>query len=157
MSTQLLTTKLFVPPPRPNLVPRLRLIRWLDEGLRLGHRLTLVSAQAGFGKTTLLSDWIGQHEGPVAWLSLDDSDNEPSRFWIYLIAALQMVRADLGQESLHLLEAAQPPPVEGLLSSLLNEIAALAQTPPTTDIVLVLDDYHLISTPQIHEAIALLL
>jgi LuxR family maltose regulon positive regulatory protein len=157
MSRPLLTTKLFVPPPRPNLVPRPRLIWRLDEGLRVGHRLTLLSAPAGFGKTTLLSDWIGQHEGPVAWLSLDDQDNEPTRFWTYLVAALQMVHADLGQEPLHLLQAAQPPPAEGILSSLLNEIVALAQSPPATDIVLVLDDYHLISTPQIHEGITFLL
>ncbi len=157
MSRLLLTTKLFVPPPRPNLVPRPRLIRELDEGLRLGHRLSLLSAQAGFGKTTLLSDWIGQQEGAVAWLSLDEGDNEPTRFWTYLVAALQTVHADLGQEPLQLLQAAQPPPAQAILSPLLNDIVALAQTPPARDIVLVLDDYHLISTPQIHEGIAFLL
>ncbi len=80
MSTSLLTTKLYVPPASPRLVPRPRLIRQLDEGLRLGQRLTLVSAPAGFGKTTLLSDWLRQVERPVAWLSLDDSDNDPVRF-----------------------------------------------------------------------------
>jgi LuxR family maltose regulon positive regulatory protein len=157
MSMPLLTTKLFAPPLRPNLVPRPRLSQRLDEGLRLGHRLTLLSAPAGFGKTTLLSDWIDQHEGPVAWLSLDDQDNEATRFWSYLVAALQIVHADLGQDTLHLLQATQPPPAQGILNPLLNEIAALAQTPPMTDIVLVLDDYHLISAPQIHEGIAFLL
>ncbi len=157
MSTSLLTTKLFVAPPRPNLVPRPRLIRRLDEGLRLGHRLTLLSAQAGFGKTTLLSDWVGQQEGRVAWLSLDEGDNEPACFWTYLVAALQTVQPDLGQESLDLLQAAQPPPAQGVLSPLLNEIVALAQTPPARDIVLVLDDYHLISALQIQEGIATLL
>jgi LuxR family maltose regulon positive regulatory protein len=157
MSVPLLTTKLYVPPARLERVPRLRLIRRMDKGLRLGHRLTLVSAPAGFGKTTLLSDWIGQHEGPVAWLSLDDQDNEPPRFWAHLIAALQRVHPDLGQDTLHLLQAAQPPPTQGILNPLLNEIAALAQTPPTTDIVLVLDDHHLVSAPQLHEGIAFLL
>jgi LuxR family maltose regulon positive regulatory protein len=157
MSGPLLTTKLFVPPPRPNRVPRPRLIRGLDEGLRLGRRLTLLSAPAGFGKTSLLSDWVSQHKGPVAWLSLDDGDNEPTRFWTYLVAALQTVHADLGQGSLQLLQAAQPPSARGILNPLLNEIAALAQTPPTIDIVLVLDDYHLISAPQIQEGIATLL
>jgi LuxR family maltose regulon positive regulatory protein len=153
----LLTTKLFVPPPRPNLVPRPRLIQRLEEGLRSGHRLTLLSAPAGSGKTTLLSDWIGQHEGSVAWLSLDDADNEITRFWTYLVAALQTIHADLGQEPLDLLQAAQPPSVQGILSSLLNEIAALARAQPTADMILVLDDYHLISTAQIHEGIAFLL
>jgi LuxR family maltose regulon positive regulatory protein len=153
----LLTTKLFVPPPRPNLVPRPRLIQRLDEGLRLGHRLTLLSAPAGFGKTTLLSAWVGQHKGPVAWLSLDEGDNEPTRFWTYLVAALQTVQADLGGGSLQLLQAAKPPPAQSVLNPLLNEIAALAQTPPTGGIVLVLDDYHLISTSQIQEGISTLL
>ncbi len=157
MSTPLLTTKLFVPPPRQNLVPRPRLIQRLDEGLRLGRRLTLISAPAGFGKTTLLSDWVGQHEGPVAWLSVDDQDNEAPRFWTYLVAALQRLRADLGQDALHLLQAAQPPPAQDILGTLLNEIAALPRTPPLADLVLVLDDYHLISTSQIHEGIAFLL
>lgn len=112
ISGPLLTTKLFVPPPRLNLVPRPRLIRRLDEGLCSGHRLTLLSAPAGFGKTTLLSDWIGQQQGSVAWLSLDDQDNEITRFWTYLVAALQTVHADLGQEALHLLQSSQPPSVQ---------------------------------------------
>ncbi|HSR29010.1 MAG TPA: LuxR C-terminal-related transcriptional regulator [Anaerolineae bacterium] len=151
----LLQTKLYIPPVRPELVSRPRLIEQLNAGL--DRKLTLLSAQAGFGKTTLLSDWVGQHEGPVAWLSLDDGDNEPGRFWTYLVAALQRVHADMGQESLNLLQATQPPPVEAILSPLLNEFVALAQTPPAAVIVLVLDDYHLISTPQIHEGIAFLL
>jgi len=159
ISGPLLRTKLFVPPPRPNLVPRPRLIRRLDEGLRSGHRLTLLSAPAGSGKTTLLSDWIGKHQGPVAWLSLDDADNDVARFWAYLVAALRTVDADLGQEALDLLQTAQPPSIEGILSSLLNQIAAQARPNPNApaNIILVLDDYHLISTPQIHEGIAFLL
>jgi LuxR family maltose regulon positive regulatory protein len=123
----------------------------------MGHRLTLISASAGFGKTTLLSEWIAHHEGPVAWLSLDDQDNEAVRFWTHFVAAHQRIQADLGQDALTLLQASQPPPVEAILSSLINEIAALAESPPTTAIILVLDDYHLISTPQIHEGMAFLL
>ena len=157
MSIPLLTTKLHVPPARPERVPRPRLIQRLDEGLRWGHRLTLVSAPAGFGKTTLLSDWIGQHDGAIAWLSLDDQDNEATRFWTYLIAAIQTVHADLGRDALHLLQAAQPLPTQAILGSLLNEIAALAQPPSPRDLVLVLDDYHLISAPQIQEGLAFLL
>ncbi len=157
MSTPLLTMKLYVPPARPERVPRPRLIRRLDEGLRLGHRLTLVSAPAGFGKTTLLTDWIGQREGPVAWLSLDEQDNEAPRFWAYLIAALQTVHAELGQGALQLLRVPQPPPTQAILGSLLNEIAALAQAPFPPGILLVLDDYHLVSAPQIHEGLTFLL
>jgi LuxR family maltose regulon positive regulatory protein len=157
MPAPLLTTKLHIPPARAEWVPRPRLIRRLTAGLGLGHRLTLISAPAGFGKTTLLSEWIAQHDGPVAWLSLDDQDNEAVRFWTHLVAAHQRIRADLGQDALTLLQAGQPPPAEAILSSLINEIAALAESPPTKAIILVLDDYHLISTPQIHEGVAFLL
>lgn len=84
MVTPLLTTKLYIPPRRPHVVPRPRLIQRLDEGLRLGHRLTLICAPAGFGKATLLSEWVGRCGRPVAWLSLDESDNDPTvihSFW----------------------------------------------------------------------------
>jgi LuxR family maltose regulon positive regulatory protein len=151
----LLATKLHIPPIRPELVSRPRLIERLNAGLH--RKLTLVSAPAGFGKTTLLSAWIDQHDGLGAWLSLDAQDNEAPRFWAYLIAALQTVHADLGQDALHLLHAAQSVSAQAILSSLLNEIAALAQPPSAPGIVLVLDDYHLISTSQIHEGIAFLL
>jgi LuxR family maltose regulon positive regulatory protein len=157
VSPSVLTTKLFIPLPRPNLVPRPRLIRRLEEGLRLGHRLTLVSAPAGFGKTTLLSEWIGQCEGAGAWLSLDDQDSEADHFWMYLISALQTVRADLGNDALHLLQGAQPSSAQAIMSALLNDVAALARTSSATDVILVLDDYHLISAPQIHEGLSFLL
>lgn len=87
----------------------------------------------------------------------DGGDELTSRFWTYLVAALQIVHVDLGQDTLHLLQATHPPSAQGTLNPLLNDIAALAQAPPTADIVLVLDDYHLISTPHIHEGIAFLL
>ena len=89
MTSPLLTTKLYIPPPRPNLVPRPHLVERLDESLRLGHKLTLVSAPAGFGKTTLLSEWIADCGRPIAWVSLDEGDNDPIRFLTYLVGALR--------------------------------------------------------------------
>ena len=122
MIESLLMTKLYIPPPHPDLVPRPRLVRRLEEGLRLGRRLTLLSAPAGYGKSTLLSAWIASHRRgvpqlerrgagastaplQVAWLSLDREDDSPARFWTYLVAALQSVHAGLGQEALQLLGA----------------------------------------------------
>ncbi|MBE9565507.1 MAG: AAA family ATPase, partial [Proteobacteria bacterium] len=111
MTIPLLQTKFYVPPVRSNLVPRRHLIERLDEGLRLGHRLTLVSAPAGFGKTTLLSEWAHDLEtrflgknlvsGPpraVAWLSLDEGDNDPTRFLAYLAAALRTVGVEVEED-----------------------------------------------------------
>ena len=109
MPTPLLTTKLYIPPPRPNWVPRPRLIQWLDDGLCLGHRLTLISAPAGFGKTTLLSEWIQQSERPTAWLSLDEGDNDPVRFLAYLIGALQRVDEAIGHSLQGILQSSQLP------------------------------------------------
>jgi len=167
MAAPLLRPKLHIPPVRPARVSRPRLIERLNAGL---HRnLTLICAPAGFGKTTLLTEWIHSpysllptSHSPLptplfAWLSLDDQDDEPSRFWTYLIAALQTVHADLGQEALRLLQTPRPTPPQAALSPLVNQIAALAPTPSTTNVVLVLDDYHLIAAPQIHEGIAFLL
>jgi len=165
----LLTTKLYIPPPRPDpsaglrtsLVERPRLVKRLDEGLSLGHRLTLISAPAGFGKTTLVSEWI--HSGgssrececdtfalptpSFAWLSLDESDNDPIRFLTYLIAALRTIEANIGEGVLGMLQSPQPPPAEVILTSLINEIAA---TPDR--ITLVLDDYHLIQSSPVDAA-----
>jgi LuxR family maltose regulon positive regulatory protein len=137
MSASLLTTKLYMPPVSPRLVLRPRLIRRLEEGLHLGQRLTLASAPAGFGKTTLLSDWLRQVERPVAWLSLDDGDNDLARFLAYLIAALQQIDPAIGQAAQATLQVPQSPPLEPLLTSLANDIAATSQP-----FILVLDDYH---------------
>ena len=137
MIEALLRTKLFIPPIRPNLVPRPRLIERLNQGLHQGHKLTLISAPAGFGKTTLASEWIADCERPAAWLSPDVGDSDPSRFLIYFIAALQNIAADFGEGLLNMLQSREPPPAQAVLTPLLNEIMTIAN-----DFVLVLDDYH---------------
>jgi len=209
MATPLLQTKFYIPPFRPELVPRPRLVERLEEGVRLGRQLTLISAPAGFGKTTLLSEWMASHRrgGPrlerrgdvvppptaavgrartarpggrlvprdivpsagartaplqVAWLSLDPGDADLARFLAYLIAALQAAlqripalrEAGVGDAALAMLDASlpQPPPVEAILTALINEIAALSAT-----FVLVLDDYHLIQAQPVHDALTFLL
>ena len=136
---------------------RPRLIERLDEGLRLGHRLTLVCAPAGFGKTTLLSEWAAacrrlEPKVRVAWLSLDEGDNDPARFLAYFIAALQMVNEGLGQAATAVLQSSQSPPVESILTALINEVAALPGR-----LAIILDDYHLIDARSTQNAIAFLL
>ncbi|MBC8450567.1 MAG: hypothetical protein H8D78_22765 [Chloroflexi bacterium] len=150
MISPLLSTKLYVPPVRPELVPRPRLIERLNAGLH--RKLTLVSAPAGFGKTTLLSEWTQQSEFSVAWVSLDRDDSDPARFWAYFIAALQTVQADVGEGALAVFQSPQPPPIEAILTTLINEIATLPDP-----FALVLDDYHLIQAQPIHSALAFLL
>ena len=95
MQTPILATKLFIPPPRPKVVPRPRLIERLHEGLH--GKLTLIAAPAGFGKTTLVSAWLATDERPAAWLSLDEADRDPTRFLAYLIVALQTIAPHLGE------------------------------------------------------------
>jgi LuxR family maltose regulon positive regulatory protein len=153
----LLTTKLYALPPRPESVPRPRLIERLNAGLpRQGggfaRKLTLVSAPAGYGKTTLLSEWTATTDKSVAWLPLDEGDNDPVRFWTYLAGALRQIEVDLGQGIPNALRSPQQPPIEALLTSLINHIAAFAN-----DVVLVLDDYHLITGRRIHDALSFLL
>jgi LuxR family maltose regulon positive regulatory protein len=158
-SLRLLRTKLYVPRSHPDLVVRDRLARRLDEGH--GCRLTLLSAPAGFGKTTLLADWLQRRGLRPAWLSLDAGDNEPIRFWAYVIAALDGVHGGLGQAAADLLRSPQPPPIEAILTDLTNEIAALLGPPPggsaavavPARLILVLDDYHAIQAPAIHQGL----
>jgi LuxR family maltose regulon positive regulatory protein len=150
MVTPLLTTKLYVPPTRSELVHRKRLIERLNEGL--DRKLTLISAPAGFGKTTLLSEWIQHTVRPVAWLSLDEGDNDLARFLAYLIAALQTIEANIGAGLLGALQAPQPPPVEALLAALINQINTVPD-----ELALVLDDYHLIAARPVHAALEFLL
>jgi LuxR family maltose regulon positive regulatory protein len=187
----LLVTKLYIPPPHPSLVPRPHLVRRLEEGVRLGHRLMLISAPAGFGKSTLLSEWVagrsrptapgsrqratcpswlpgplaqsrtGRHAGQGAeptgagrtgWLSLDEGDNDSVRFLAYFIAALQKIEENLGKGVLSALQSPRPLPIEKLLTTLINQINAIPDR-----VVLILDDYHLITAQPIHDALAFLL
>src|SRR5512136_2897170 len=97
MSAPLLFTKLYIPPPRPNVVPRPHLMERLNAGLLAGRKLTLISAPAGFGKTTLVSEWIVDSKRPTAWLSLDEGDNNPTRFLTYFVAALQTIDEAIGK------------------------------------------------------------
>jgi LuxR family maltose regulon positive regulatory protein len=148
-TTTLLATKLFVPPARPGLVQRPRLVERLQAILTC--RLTLVSAPAGSGKTTLVSEWVAGCKRPVAWLSLDEGDNDPTCFLTYLVSALQTVAPKIGAGILAILEAtqSQAPPIELLLKNLLNEIGTVAD-----NFVLVLDDYHVIDSKPVGNGLA---
>jgi LuxR family maltose regulon positive regulatory protein len=152
MFTSLLTTKLFVPPVRRELVPRLRLIARLDAGLAAGRKLTLIAAPAGYGKTTLVAGWLRGSSAPIAWLSLDENDNDPARFAAYLLAALQQIDPAIGQTAQMMLQTPGPPAMEAFLTSLINDIAA---TPAA--FILALDDLHLIQAPLVHRLLAFLL
>ena len=152
MAIPLLTTKLYIPPIRPELVARALLIERLNTGLDSGHGLMLVAAPAGFGKTTLLSEWFAGRERPTAWVSLDEDDNDPTRFWTYVVTALQTIHAKIGGTALAALRSHQPPPAKTILTGLLNELAASPQ-----GIILALDDYHVISNREIHESLTYVL
>ncbi len=151
MSTPVLVTKLYIPPLRTRVVRR-RLIERLNEGL--DRKLTLICAPAGFGKTTLVSEWVAESPRPIAWLSLDEADNDPVRFLTYLVAALRTVAPDIGTGVLGALQSPQPPSTESLLTALLNEITML---PNEIEIVLVLDDYHVIDAKSVDVTVAFLL
>ena len=152
----LLETKLYVSRSRRGLVPRPRLSERLDRGT--ASKLMLVSAPAGFGKTTLLTEWLAAgpaapaDERLVAWLSLDRGDNDPASFWTYVIAALRTVASGVGESALALLQAPRSPPIETVLTALLNDLGAIAG-----DIVLVLDDYHVVDARDVQDGMAFLL
>ena len=164
MSTTVLATKLYIPPPRAKIILRSRLIERLNEGLQ--RKLTLISASAGFGKTTLVSEWIASCERPVAWLSLDEGDNDPTRFLTYFVTALQTfaqrsprreskvegIAAKLGEGVLGVLQSPQPPPIESVLTALINEITNIPD-----DFIFVLDDYHIIDSKPVDNALTFLL
>src|SRR5262252_8485062 len=144
----LLATKLHMPRPQPGFVPRRRLVEALGEGLARGR--VLVCAPAGFGKTALLADWARGGGRPVAWLGLDGGDSDPIRFWRYAVAALDRARPGLAG----LLGPPPPRSFEGLVTALINELAA---DPGPDQLLLVLDDYHLVDSGQVHESVAFLL
>ncbi|MEJ2560031.1 MAG: hypothetical protein P8186_28205, partial [Anaerolineae bacterium] len=178
----LLVTKLYIPQASPNLVPRPRLIERMNEGMQ--RKLTLVSAPAGFGKTTLIVEWLkarmpaprsqgelagrpgetGARPGSggqavsnyppakVGWISLDEGDNDPARFWAYFMAALETLQTGIDEGALDLLQSSSRPPIETVLTTLINAVATLPD-----GFALVLDDYHVIESQSIHEAITFLL
>jgi len=149
----LLATKLNVPGSRPDLVPRPRLAERLDEGL--GEGLVLVCAPAGYGKTVLLADWVRRGRYPVAWLSLDAGDNDPARFWRHAVAALDGVRPGISEQMGPLLGPPPPLSFELLVTALINEVADRPDAGET--LLLVLDDYHVISSQLVHASLGFLL
>src|SRR5512145_944485 len=121
---ELLRTKLFIPRPRKNLVFRSRLVDRLNAGL--DKKLTVIAAPAGFGKTSLLSEWIPKSPRCVTWLSLDEGDDDPAQFWAYYIASLQELHPDLGASALTLIQSHQVPSSEYILTELINDLAAFS-------------------------------
>lgn len=162
MSAPILATKLYIPQPRSKVVLRPRLIKRLNENLQRTPGMTLISAPAGFGKTTLVSEWVAVCKRPVAWLSLDEGDSDLTRFLTYGVAALQTLArsgvegtaANIGAGVLSVLQASQPQslPIESILTNLLNEIAALPNA-----FIFVLDDYHVIDAQPVDSALAFLI
>jgi LuxR family transcriptional regulator, maltose regulon positive regulatory protein len=150
MSAPILATKLYILPLRPNVVLRARLIARLNAGLH--RKLTLISAPAGFGKTTLLSEWVAACQRPAAWLSLDEGDNDPTRFLAYLVAALQTIGSTIGAGVVGVLQSPQPPSTELILTALLNDITTVPD-----HFILVLDDYHVIDAKPLETALTFLL
>jgi LuxR family maltose regulon positive regulatory protein len=159
MSVPLLATKLYIPPVRPEFLPRPRLIQRLNAGIHSSRKLTLLSAPAGFGKTTLLSEWVNQCQAPVGWVSLEQSDADLTRFLSYAIAALQTLHPDIGRATLAMVQAPQPSTADLLLTTLINEIVGALNVGATTacPFTLILDDYHVIDNPVIHDALGFLL
>jgi LuxR family maltose regulon positive regulatory protein len=147
---QLLTTKLHIPQPGVDHVQRPRLYERLDEGLT--HKLSLISAPAGFGKSTLVASWLSERNQPAAWLSLDEGDNDPVRFWTYLVAAIQTVHQETGAEARQIVSSPQLRSNEPVAISLINDISQLPH-----DLIVVLDDYHLIEAGQVHAGLSYLL
>ena len=165
MTEGILRTKLFIPPLRPDLVHRPHLIERLNQGLQEGCKLILISAPAGFGKTTQVCEWSGglrsdapnkgEIEYSVAWISLDESDNDLARFLTYFVAALNQVEGietSIGQGALSMLRSSQPPPAADFLTSIINELVAIPGR-----IILVLDDFHLIDSSPVIDAVTFLL
>ena len=150
MPATILTTKLHVPAIRREFVPRPRLLAQLDAGTQ--RKLTLISAPAGFGKSTLVAEWLANGFSHVAWVSLDDGDNEARQFWMYVIAAFQQLNPEIGMDAAEILNAAQLRTTQPVVINLLNDLAQSQEK-----IILVLDDYHLIENQHIHDMLVFLL
>lgn len=146
MPTSILTTKIYIPLPPTNLVPRPRLVEKLNQSTN--HRLTLISAPAGFGKTTLLSEYVSICKEQVAWVSLDEGDNEVPRLFIHIIAALQTIEPQFGVGLLEILASSQQIPIESVLTDLINQTSKISDK-----FILVLDDYHIINSNEIDKAL----
>ena len=163
MSSQILITKLFIPNPRSGLVNRPRLLELLDQGLQ--RKLTLISAPAGFGKTTLVADWAqrlqvsstaeSQSAARMAWISLDKDDNDPTRFLTYFINAIKQaggIEDDLAERLLGMLQPTQPPPFKHVVTTIINERAN-----SSSRLIIVFDDYHVIEDPIVNETLSFLI
>lgn len=150
MTTPILRVKLSIPPSRLGIILRRRLLDRLNEGV--DHRLILVSAPAGFGKTTLISTWIVESAYSTAWLSLESADADPNRFLTYLVGALQTISPTLGENALQALSFPQPPPADAILTSIVNDLSSLDEP-----MLIVFDDYHLINVTPINDVITFLL
>jgi len=146
----MIATKLHIPSTSINLVHRSHLFEKMDNGLK--RKLTLISAPAGFGKTTVISDWISQNKIPSVWYSIDKRDNDPVEFLTYIIAGIQTIEKDFGQSSLKLLKAPHRPNTESIAGLLINDILSIEK-----DFILVLDDFHLINTKEVFELMKFLL
>ena len=149
MFSPILNTKLFIPPHREENIPRTRLYELLEGNL--GQKVILISAPAGFGKTTLVSEWLHQQNAAVAWISLDENDSDPQRFFTYLISALQRTQIVDDEIAFKLLESLKTTPLEIILTGLINNVAEMGR-----DCILILDDYHLIDSPAVHEGLIFL-
>jgi len=152
MLIPILATKLYIPHPRPNVVLRPHLIEQLNQGLQNTPGVTLISAPAGYGKTTLVSEWVAGGDRPVAWLSLDERDNDPTQFLAYIVTAIQSIAPNFGASILGVLQSPQPPPAESSLTALINLIATTLD-----NFILVLDDYHVIDSKPVDDALTYLL
>ncbi|WP_341348537.1 LuxR C-terminal-related transcriptional regulator [Paenibacillus sp. FSL H3-0469] len=149
MRTPILNTKFNIPPLRPKMVLRERLIHKLQEGLQ--RKLTLISAPAGYGKTTLIGDWIATCGRPCAWLSLEEGDGEPARFLSCLISSLQTLAPKTGESLLAVLQSPEPPFMEAILPALLKDLAAMAPC------IIILDDYHVVQSQSVDKLVSFLL